>query len=348
MALRRRSLAAASVIALSVGCGGKGVPASPSTSPTSVAPLMVSGFVRDRINDGPIDGSMITFRSTSLNIQASAIVASGSYSLPTPVPAGNYEVEIVGDAHVPHKEGNYFLTAARNDFTVIKWGSCRFGACYDTQFHEYMEWVARFKDSLTGPNPGRDGGKVTKWLTPPKEIWVIAESHSTEGSTYVYDSLPPPALAEFMSDLTEINSQSVPDMFCAATGPLPVVLHAPVSTYTTAGVITIRFTVEQSDAASYATRDDAITAASIILGSGHYKNPESWPRRRRQYSLAHELFHTAFAHHAFAESGSGARQDGLMNGPDIATRLSGEERLAACIVYHADTRPGNRSPDSNP
>lgn len=71
------------------------------------------------------------------------------------------------------------------------------------------------------------------------------------------------------------------------------------------------------------------------------------PREMRKYTLAHELFHTAFASHSFWPE-TGARQYGLMYGPNTATRLSGEERLAACIVYHADTRPGNRAPDTNP
>ena len=259
------------------------------------------------------------------------------------LPAGTYEVAITGSSHVEHKNLAYRLSQARNDFTVFEWGSCAEGACYDQQFHEYFQFVARGK--LYTPE-----GRINKWAAPPREIWVINEPHMREngtGALFPFLALSPGPFEEFMSILERANNEVVPRMFCGRNGPLPIIVHAPVQRAFEPGVITIRFSPDGSFAGTRSGTDGVATAAEISyyagpLGGSH---GEARPADRslREFDVAHELFHVAFASHA-----SESRQNGLMEGPASSMAMSGEERLAACIVYHPDTHPGNTAPDTNP
>jgi hypothetical protein len=277
------------------GCGGGGG-ASPA-QPGAAAPTQrfsVTGSLTDRIDGSPIGGSTVHFRGLSgpaAGITATAQAAGASYSLGE-LPAGSYEVTITGASHVEHKNLAYRLTQARNDFTVLEWGSCAEGACYDQQFHEYFEWIARAKAIPS------QSGRVIKWTSPPRQIWVINEPHMVDNGTGALFPLPglsPGPFEEFMTILEQVNNERVPAMFCGRTGPLPIVQHAAVQRLFEPSIITIRFSPEGSGAAQRFGADSVATAAEILYYAGPLPGSHAAPvpayRSLREYDVAHELFH---------------------------------------------------------
>jgi len=331
-------LTLAFLVVVPTACGGSSTaPSNPSAgaSPAAPARITVTGRITNRVDGSPISGSTITFKGIEAK---SGQVTDGAYSVPD-LPAGSYEVTIAGQSHVEHKTLRAQISA-NMPFSVLEWNSCREDVCFDQAFLDYFEWIGRGKVSAYG--------RVKKWATPPTELWVINRQHSLSGAAFL--EIGPDAFDEFMTLLNEVNTEVLPSMYCGLTGPLKITVHEPTQQQYQPGIIIVRF---QDSAHSYAgrnvTSDGVILAASAVYYAGPLRGshayPQTGPRDQRKFDIAHELFHDAFADHA---SDFYPYSRGLMSGPNDATALSSQERLAACIVYESGTKPGNSAPDTNP
>jgi hypothetical protein len=284
--------------------------------------VLVTGTVTDRIDDSPISGSTIAFDGSFAGRGlTTASIVDGRYELA--VPAGGYKVTIAGPSHVRHQTLNLGVFASSTlDFSVLEWSSGRFGAVYDQTFENFFNRIARH----------RDIGHVWKWDSYPVEIFVDQDPRL---SSETFDL--------FMDILTEVNRDSVPSMFGGQIPPLPIRVGSVSALEHGLGRIVIRFTEGQTGAAaSCFSADVTLVGCGIVTFS---VSDLALGRQRATYVVAHELYHTAFAtHDAAHEVGM---PSSLMEN-SRATTLSAEDKLAAYLVYHPHTRPGNRAPDDNP
>jgi hypothetical protein len=306
---RRRFLVGAGAALCAAGCGSSG-------RATGATRLLVSGTVSDRIEGGPIDGSTITFRGAETR---SGRVSGGRYEV-ADLPDGPCEVTIAGPAHVEHKDLRRAVSASnasRLDFTVLKWGASRFGATYDRAFDAFFRLVS-----------GSAGDGVSKWLVPPRSLYVTDRGLTSAG------------LARLLALLESVAAEDVPAMFGGRIGPPPVEIGPTLPSNRRDGSIVIAFPGGTSNGVAFtAPGRPARVAGTVSLAASHYD--DALPTAR--YVLSHELFHVAFASHA---RGAGIRS--VMEDEDTNGTLTPADRLASWLVSHDDCQPGNRAPDTNP
>jgi hypothetical protein len=326
---------AALVMPAVYACGTGDSPAAP-TPPTPVGDLTSSGMVSDRIAGGLVAGSTITFTGP---VTRTASVVAGSYEITGLVP-GSYRVTIQGPSHVTHETLLMWLPASGTyPFTVLTWNSGRFGAVYDETFHRYFHQLARITFA--------SGAALRKWVPPPNELYVV------EGT------VPERKFDFILSVLAEVNSESVPAMWCGATGPLRIVT-GPDVIQPAAGQIVVRPKVEPGATGTLELGN--IRFGTVVISVSPYDvdgGPEV--RKRAKGVLAHELFHVAGAFHVCG-GGLGENPfrfspvncpypDSLMSNLSdgiLPTELSAQDRLAACLINDPATLVGNTFPDTNP
>lgn len=313
-------------------CGGSGGPAGPTPS----ADLVASGTVTDRIAGGQTDGSTITFTGP---VTRSGTVTNGTYRIDG-FASGLYSVTIAGPQHVPHKTlgvGVYASAPSMFSFEVLAWGSERFGVAYDETFHRFFHQLARVR--VSAPSA------VGKWPLPPTELYLV------EGT------IPDEQFAVFESVLAEVNQESVSDLWCGMTGgPLPITIGPDVIGVRRDGIVVRPNWAEGSGGTLGAgVIEYGIVELNVFGPSAN----RLLTREELKGGLAHELSHVAGGWHVcggnLGENPFGFSRfncpfpDSLMaNLGDLPTSPSAQDRLAACIIYHPGTLPGNTPPDTNP
>jgi len=318
--------------AASVGaCGGSSGPAGPTPS----GDLVASGSVTDRIAGGQIDGSTITFTGP---VTRSGTVTNGTYRVDG-LTSGLYAVSIDGPQHVPHKTLGVGVHASSGTFAfeVLVWGAGRFGVTYDETFHRFFHQLARVR--VSGPSA------IGKWAVPPTELYLV------EGT------IPREQFAVFQSVLAEVNEESVSDMWCGTTEPLRIVTGPDVVGETT-GRIVVRPNWDGSGTGTVGS--GTIWAGAVTMNVYVARESRLRTRESLKSGVLHELFHVAGAYHVcggglgenpfgFSRFNCPFRDSVMANlGEGPVTRLSPQDRLAACIIYHPGTLPGNTLPDTNP
>ena len=109
--------------------------------------------------------------------------------------------------------GVYASAPSMFSFEVLAWGSERFGVAYDATFHRFFHQLARVR--VSGPSA------VGKWTSPPTELYLV------EGT------IPAENFALFREVLSEINQESVSELWCGTAGPLPITIGPDVVGQTT-------------------------------------------------------------------------------------------------------------------
>lgn len=314
-----------------VACGADG-PAAPTPS----GDFVVSGTVVDRIAGGAIDGSTITFIGP---VTRNGTVTNGSYQVGG-LASGLYTVAIDGPQHVQHKTlgvGVYAQESRTFGFDVLVWGAGRFGVSYDDTFHRFFHQLARVRVSGVSA--------IGKWASPPTELYLV------EGT------VPDEQFHLVSTVLAEVNNESVQELWCGTTGPLRITI-GPDPIGETTGRIVVRPNWDGS--ASGTIGSGNIWAGAVTINT--YVGRESRLRTRDELKsgLLHELFHVAGAYHVcggglgenpfgFSRTNCPYRDSVMANlGEGPVTTLSPQDRLAACIIYHPGTLPGNTLPDTNP
>jgi hypothetical protein len=289
----------------------------------STETIDVSGSVTDRIGGKHVD-TAITFSGLDGSV-ARGLVNGGSYSIDG-IKAGIYDVEINGN-HVPHVTRYANITGDRN-FSVIAWNSSMYGVTYNEEYDRFFNQTARVDEY-------KKIRWVKKWREVPKKIYVVNENMGSDD------------FGRFMNMLDYVNENTVSDMFGGRVKKLPVEAGPPMEKYP-AGTIDIRF-----------DRFDRPAEGGIIGGTGAtfldgYSiiraepvfNYEYFQRRNNTNQqttvIAHEMYHCAGANHAtlFPESM-------MCNGGIDKPMLDRTDKLAAMLIYHDDTHPGNIYPDTN-
>jgi hypothetical protein len=298
----------------------------------------VSGSVTNRIDGATIDGSQIRFAGQAT---ATASVVGGRYRIDQ-IPAGAYTVTVTGPSHVDHQTDSILLTLPSTElnFTVLKWGTGRFGVVYDQQFHDFFNLVARDAGETTT-------GVTHKWRQPPGEIYVVNEGIS------------PDALADFLVLLGEVNAESLPDLFGQTAQPVPVVTGpAPTGGLYVSGTITVSFAAGSTNSGGPGCQVAAnlFDCGHVQIGLAAFADPSStpYPPRQRKYYILHEMMHVAGSCHAYNGAGASYAVDnesvmgsGKTRGSP-PTSLPPVDRFAMWLLYLPATAPGNAYPDKNP
>jgi hypothetical protein len=294
---------------------------------------VASGTVTDRIAGGQIDGSTITFTGP---VTRSGTVTSGTYRLDG-LASGQYTVAIDGPRHVPHKtRGVGVYGSGTFSFEVLAWGAGRLGVSYDETFHRFFHQLARVRGS--GPSA------IGKWASPPTELYLV------EGT------VPSEPFAMLASVLSEVNEETVPALWCGAIGPLTVRI-GPDVVGSRVGRIIVRPNTGVDTSGT--TEVGNIQHGTVNVGIQALVNGGPELRQKLKGALTHELFHVAGAFHVcggnlgenpFGFSRFNCPFPGslMANLGDLPTTPSPQDRLAACIIYHPGTLPGNTLPDTNP
>ncbi len=176
----------------------------------------------------------------------------------------------------------------------------------------------------------------------------------------VYDEVPDEDVSRILELVEEVNQESVRDMFCGIAGPLTVTRGPCSNSCLTPGRIVIRPNWAEGSSASMGWLE-TVTGDVQVNVFGATSNRRR-TRNELKASLAHELFHAAFAYHVcngdrgqnpygFSETNC-PFPDSLManfgNAEAGPFRPSPQDKLAACLVYAPGTRPRNTFPDTNP
>jgi hypothetical protein len=299
-------------------------------SPTAPGLQEVSGSVTDRIAGGAIDGATITYTGA---VTRSAPVSAGSYRVPD-LPLGDYAVIIEGPSIVTHETRRVSVGDGRElSFSVLEWGSGRFGAVYDETFHQAFHQMARVYH-----------GTLRKWEVAPSEICIV------EGT------VPPDVFQGVVDAVRELNEETIPALWCGRMGPLPITV-GPCTTFTGEGPIVVR---PNWDEGSSGGPVGGPRSGAVAINVFRPSERRLQTRTEIRSLLAHELFHVAFAYHLCGgDLGANPFGFGLTNCPYPDSLMantgllahvtpSPQDRLAACIVNHPDTHEGNRLPDTNP
>src|SRR3989338_7934425 len=180
-----------------------------SDSAVAFSVISVTGDITDRIAGGGVGGSTITWTGP---VTKSAR-ANSPYTI-NGLPAGDYEVTITGN-HVTHKNLKVPVTDTGSfPFSVLQWGSSRFGVFYDQMFRDYYNRIARRRTTTSDT--------IYKWnlsKLPPNEFYVVDDN-----------SLAADKFAEFMDILREVNNHDViPKGFCGKAAPLSIRTGPPVN-----------------------------------------------------------------------------------------------------------------------
>lgn len=290
-------------------------------------------MVSDRISGALVDGSTITLTGP---VTRTASVVAGSYELSGLVP-GSYHVKIQGPSHVTHETLLMWLPASGTyPFSVLKWNAGRFGAVYDETFHRYFHQLARITFA--------SGAALRKWITPPNELYVV------EGT------VPQREFDFILSVLAEVNSESIPSLWCGTTGPLRIVT-GPDVLEPTVGRIVVRPQVEPGATGTLELGN--IRFGTVTISVSLFVDGGTEARRRVKGGLAHELFHVAGAFHvcggglgenpfAFSPVNCPYPDSLMANLGDLPAEVSPQDRLAACLIYDPASLVGNTFPDTNP
>jgi hypothetical protein len=296
----------------------------------------LSGTVTDRISGVPIDGSTITVTG----VQAvTTSVTNGHYSIDGLMP-GNPTVSITGPSHVDHQTYDVQMsgTTATKDFTVLRWGSGRFGAVYDAGFHAFFNLIAR--------SPDRTPPVVIKWAQLPQEIYVVNEGIS------------PDALADVLVLLGEVNQESLSDMFGGTAQPVPITTGPMPTQRWVPGRILVQFAPgkESFGQMGCGAAGNVMNCGLLQMSlTGFDPITPDWPRKQRKYYILHEMLHVAGGNHAYT-GGVGAayavQNNSVMSTGNaslgVPQTLAPVDKLAMWLMYHSDTKPGNTYPDTNP
>ena len=194
-------------------CGGVESPSEPVYLP-SIGELKVSGRVVSRVDGVEVDGSRIEFSGTEI-ITMWQRVHHGRYAIHG-MAEGMFEVTVMSNENIRQKDHVEHRTtrvevkrdSLEFDFTVLVWGSQKFGAVYDQEFHEFFNELARVEGTRNA---------VWKWDVLPTRIYVTREGISSS------------AFDDFLSILEEVNQESIPAMFGERTGPLAIESGPPSS-----------------------------------------------------------------------------------------------------------------------
>lgn len=297
----------------------------------AVAPPVITGTVTDRIEGGPIDGSSVSFSGP---VGATTRVTNGRFQLPL-VP-GEYDVSIEGPSHVAHRTLSVPVQAGVPlAFSVVRWGSGRFGAVYDASFHQFFHQIARVNENRII--------SVRKWVIPPREIYLA------EGA------IPKENFELMRAVIEELTREELPAMWCGFAPRLAVVTGPDIEP--SDGQIVVR---PNWDMGGTGTLGPTQIRSGVVTMAAFDRTANAVATRDGLWAgFLHEFFHVAFAFHECGgpvgqnpfgfSPGNCPFPDSVManRGPLIPT-LSAQDRLAACIVYHPDTHPGNQLPDTNP
>jgi hypothetical protein len=153
---------------------------------------------------------------------STATVTNGHYAIDGLLP-GNPTVSIIGPSHVDHQTYDVQIsgTTATRDFTVLRWGSERFGVVYDAGFHAFF--------NLTARSPDRTPPVVIKWAQLPQEIYVVNQGISLD------------ALADVLVLLGEVNQESLSDIFGGTALPVPITIGPTPTQQWVPGRILVEF-----------------------------------------------------------------------------------------------------------
>ena len=161
--------------------------------------------------------------------------------------------------------------------------------------------------------------------------------------------------ADVLAVLGEINTESVHDLWCGFAGPLSIVTGPDISTHPD-GVIIVRpnFNLGSTGTVGPTNIRSGTVTCNVAGSDGNLLT-----RDNLKADLLHELYHVAFGYHecggdlganphGFSQTNCPYPASVMANRGDHLTALAPQDKLAACIVYHPDTHPGNTYPDTNP
>lgn len=330
-------------VAFFIGCGGSGQGTGSASGPTDTppGPASVSGTITDRISGVRISGSTIQFKNLTTNVVTQASVGDGSYQLT--LQPGPYEVVITGPTHLEHKAVRTQVSGGSVSFTVIGRGSQFNGVAYDDRFDAFFNMVARTSTDSPPfaqlcPNCG-----ISKWDVLPRDIYVMQPDPGV---------MSPVAFDGFMALLQEVDQESVPLLFGGRIGPLAIAVGPPIQRRD--GTIRVEFFNSATEHPTGGT--DCSGQGPDTRRCGIFReNTYDWERwasgqypgglRFLKNNILHELYHIAFARHVF----DGQHIDtSVMGGSNQFATLQPDDVFACWLVYHPDTHPGNKYPDSNP
>ena len=285
--------------------------------------LIVTGFVTNRVDGEAVEGSRMDF------------LGYGSMVLWQRIHHGRYQVHGMAEStyeavidnnpywtlHVEHRtlRVNVRPNQLQFDFSVLVFGSRRFGVTYDQEFDRFFHELARHEGARE---------VVWKWLAPPNRIYVTTQGLSDQD------------LEEFLSVLDEVNSESVEDMYGGRTGPF-LIQSGPAVRQAGPDTVVVSFHYEPSRTDLTVAANGSITGARVRF-SAETLGPTLDPQMKKA-RIAHELWHCAGATDVTdPRSLMHSELDGSV------AALSPRDKLAAYLHYHPDTHPGNRAPDTNP
>jgi hypothetical protein len=288
----------------------------------------VTGAVTDRIAGTPVHGSTMTFSGPE---RRTVLVADGVYRIDDLLP-GTYDVTIAGPQHVTHvtKAVGVSESVVALPFSVMRWNAGMFGALNTEVFQAFFDQIARV----------RFNGAISKWASPPTQIDVVA------------GQVPDAQTSAILDAVREVNEESVPAMWCGLTAPLPIVVRTATGP-PQGGHITVTPNWDQGSSGGFT--DGQVRINMFRPAQNRLQTPQELKE-----SVVHEMFHVAFAFHecggdlgtnphGFSPTNCPFPDSVMANRGGLSvTRLSAEDKLASCLVYHRDTHPGNLFPDINP
>lgn len=328
-----RAFSVAFLMALS-GCGGQ----SPSTTaPSQPERFAVSGRVVNRIDGANVTGAVIEFSGPEVK---TATVSGGQYQL-SELLAGGYRVRITGggiEAHettVVNVAGN---NAGALSFSVLGMNSGRPGtALYNEEFKTYFDYLARA--AYLAPSGAVPGG-VLKWdpaVTPLKEYYINPTG------------LSPAAASRFESIFRRVIGEQYPNIHCGNAYQGTITVSETDIGRGKVGTLIVHFIPgNQAGAGISRNRGNAIESMDAPFGTELIENTSD-------QVISALILHEVLGH--------GAGWADLYVVPDVAfrrryiedmmmtggiTQPTPENMLAGCIIEHAQTRPGNTTPDTNP
>ena len=307
-------------------CGGSS-PSAPAPGPVNPPAFTLAGTVKDRLTGELVSGSTIAFNGVSGTITDGAFTVFG-------VNSGNNRVTIAGGSHVPHEVASLLITQAEGlSFSVIRWGTSRFGATYDETFHQFFHQFARVS---SGP------AALRKWAAPPQELYLVR------------GTVPEAQFEVVARVLDEVNRELLPDLWCGLVGPLQI-RQGPDLTSAGNGQIVVRPNWDQGANATLGGPRSGLVNVNVFGPS----NGQLLSEERLAGILAHELTHVSGGFHVcggdlgsnpfgFSRTRCPYPKSLMANLGDSPRVASPEDKLAACLIHHPDTHVGNLFPDTNP
>ena len=101
-----------------------------------------------------------------------------------------------------HETRTVTITQAEDlSFSVINWGTPRFGATYDETFYQFFHQFARVSTGAAA---------LRNWAMVPSELYLVS------------GTVPAAQFDVVATMLDEVNQTVIPDLWCGLTGPLPI------------------------------------------------------------------------------------------------------------------------------